>query len=658
MASTSPTRLRHTRRVLYAEDSDNDLDYAPSRDDRPSRSQRRPQSYREASDESSLEEPLVSRPEPGRRSSLIRTRFAQQATLPSKPKRRRPTKRKYATRSAKDSISAPWKKRKPNPLNLLQPEKAIAFPLPPSGKIPQWQNLPYEALIIILRHAAYPFYEDRGRSTGSVEWLCAIGRLSRSFQDAATGALLAAPPLYPLWRAKSFLALLRQNEKPRNRIKRLDIEVSELLVGKNAIDLLDLLDCVPNLEQIRLFNNDDNAARFSWSQFIMKKKKWTYPVELFDKFDEANVRLKAFEWNGRLSSPIEVLRIMSAAHTRACFSQIESLTLLNFSFEDKSPELPMAQQLFSTSITALPNLKSLSILSCTLLDEVTTPLLPPTLTSLEIAYNITFLAEYLSAFLISHGAHLTSLTLKHNQSMSLDFLTYLAHWTPRLRHLTLDLSYSDPSAYNEVHPLFEDALPSGSPTWPASLVSIAIKELRQINLSEAEQFFQSLVDMAPQFDSLRHVSIKAIIRDGSWRERAALRNKWISKIERVFLDTSPPRNIASPPALRPQISSSDAATATSDSDAKTSSQGRRSGRLREAVLDRQSQNEDLLRTASRRQLEQRSEADISDGGEGFIHGRCSVVAISMSDQRPAETQLTEKDFLDDEPSDDEDYRDG
>jgi hypothetical protein len=543
-------------------------------------------------------------------------------------------------------------------MNLVEPEKAIAFPLGPSGKVPPWQNLPYEALIIILRHAAYPFYEDRGRSTGSIEWLCATGRLCRSFLDAATGALLACPPMYPLWRAQSLTALLRQNEKSRNRIKRLDIEVSELLVGKNAIDLLDLIDHVPNLEQIRLFNNDDNAARFSWGQFVVKKKKWSYPMALFDRLDAANVRLKSWEWNGRLSSPIEVLQTMSAVNTRPCFSQIESLSLINFSFADKSAEIPIAQQLFSTSISALPNLKSLSVLSCTLLDEVTTPLLPPTLTSLEIAFNITFLAEYLNAYLTSHGAHLTSLTLKHNQSMSLDFLTYLANWTPRLRHLTLDLSYSDPSAYNEVNPLFEDALPSGRPAWPASLVSIDIKELRQINLSEAEQFFQSLVNMAPQFDSLRHIAIKAIIRDGSWRERAALRNKWISKMERVFLDTSQPRNIHSQPALRPQTSASDAATATSDSDAKTNSQGRRSGRLREAVLDRQSQNEDLLRTASRHQLERRRNADISDGGEGFIHGRCSVVAISMSDQRPAETQLTEKDFLDDEPSDDDDYRDG
>ena len=39
------------------------------------------------------------------------------------------------------------------------------------------------------------------------------------------------------------------------------------------------------------------------------------------------------------------------------------------------------------------------------------------------------------------------------------------------------------------------------------------------------------------------------------------------------------------------------------------------------------------------------------------HGRCGVVTLVLSNQRPAQEQFTAGDFLDDEPSGDEDYRD-
>ena len=39
------------------------------------------------------------------------------------------------------------------------------------------------------------------------------------------------------------------------------------------------------------------------------------------------------------------------------------------------------------------------------------------------------------------------------------------------------------------------------------------------------------------------------------------------------------------------------------------------------------------------------------------HSRCDVVELVISDQRPAETQFRENDFLDTEPSGDDEYQD-
>jgi len=47
--------------------------------------------------------------------------------------------------------------------------------------------------------------------------------------------------------------------------------------------------------------------------------------------------------------------------------------------------------------------------------------------------------------------------------------------------------------------------------------------------------------------------------------------------------------------------------------------------------------------------------DPDDDLAGVVQGRCDVVNLVISDQRPAQEQFHEADFLDDEPSGDEDW---
>lgn len=654
------SRARRTKRVRYTEEDDDEIEYIPRPQARPSRSVGQVR-YRELSDDSDapLTDPSSdSEPEP----------TSQPVQRAPSARKQKPIKRKYPTRAKQPSFNL-FQKKKPNTV-LAPPEKSIVFPLGPSGKAPRWQDLPYEALLVIMKHAAYPLYSMASRSTGSVEWLCQTSLLSRSFHDACMAALLYSPPLYPAWRAQGLLRLLQRHESKTvlncsTKIRRLDIEVKNLLLAKNGIDLEELIRHTPNLEHLRLYHNHDDLSTYVWAQpSASKHRKWAYSDELFDAMDANKIFLKSFEWNGRFPTPMDTLQTMAKAHTRPCFSKIENLSILNIEIPEKCPEdeLATARDLLSTSLSCLLNLKSLTFKTCNLLDEFTTPQLPHSLTDLNITNNITFLSSHLSTYLATRGSQLTSLTLKHNQSMSLDFLAHLSTYTPRLRHLNLDLTYTDPSSYKDVNPLYDDALPEGPPTWPTTLTTLSIENLRQVSHSEIEDFFNSLVFAAAHLKWLRILSIKAIVRDASWRERADLRAKWYPKLDDIFLDRSVPRNIRSlpPPKQPPPVSSTDADTDASSDNSSTDNRrgkgkGRRSGRLAEVHLRRlTAEHEKALSTEADEPQPSRKERERIEVGR---QGRCHIVMLDISDQRPSQEQYREADFLDDEPSDDGDYRD-
>ena len=608
------------------------------------------QSYREDSNDSADSDftAVDSEDDPA---DPIQTQPIQPISLPSRLKRRHARKRKRPVTRSFDL----FKKRKPNTGPVSR--KKTHIPKKPSsdislkassGRIPPWQTIPYHVLFCIMKFAAYPLYEQASRATPYINWLADTSRLCKAFHEACCAALLLSPPLYPSFRAHGLMQLLEKDTTKtitnyRNLIKCLDIEVKNLLVKKSGINLEQLISRTPLLKSLRLYHNHDDLTTQVWAQpSAAKGRKWAYPENLASMLDRHNVKLTSFEWNGRFASPLEALNTMKAAHPYPCFQDLQDVTFLNMTYPEKHTEVDV--QLLSSLLLAgldhLSAVRSLTLRNCDMLTDTVMSRLPPNLTRLEITSCSFPTSENLSSYLRQQGSSLTTLRLIGNQTMSLGFIPNLKDFCPRLQTLYIDLTYVDPTSYRDREPLYDELLPNGQPTWPSTLVSIDLEYLRKFSAANAEGFFTSLVDAAPELTGLRRLNIKAIIK-AEWRDRAAMRKKWIPKMTNVFLNTDEPNKSSLP--RRPRIAKS-----TKD-DAESETAGRRSGRIKQIQT---------------RKDEESEESDASSAGSSFSdgttsdrkQGTCSVVELSLSDQRPSQEQYNENDFLDDELSGDGDFR--
>ena len=113
--------------------------------------------------------------------------------------------------------------------------------------------------------------------------------------------------------------------------------------------------------------------------------------------------------------------------------------------------------------------------------------------------------------------------------------------TPSLRRLHISLTYTDPSAFHDVHPHFDRLFPNpiNVATWPENLESLTLLNLRNTSLPDIESFMCSLLEASARLVFLRHLIIKAILPDISWRERARCRQKWHALLERAFNPMKP-----------------------------------------------------------------------------------------------------------------------
>jgi len=147
-------------------------------------------------------------------------------------------------------------------------------------------------------------------------------------------------------------------------------------------------------------------------------------------------------------------------------------------------------------------------------------------------------------------------------------------------------------------------------------------------MDEAEELLSSLVNAADEVPHLRSIDIRVILKQESWRDRAEMRRKWTSRLEEVFLH----ENTAPVPVVHP-------------------------GTTHKATSRRQSKR--IATQDTRGNSSRREETDHSSDSEQLPRqGRCSKVAFSVSDQRPAAEQYAEADFMDSEKSGDEDWTAG
>ena len=461
----------------------------------------------------------------------------------------------------------------------------------------------------------------------------------------------------------------------RTKIKCLDIEVKNLLIKKSGIDIQQLLAYTPLLERMRLYHNHDDLDTVVWAQPSQAKgRRWAYPDELFQKLDEMNIKLKSWEWNGRFPNGKDVLQTLSSAHVRPCFSELRELSFINITLPEKASgeDTSLSDTLLISALDRMPDLRSLTFRNCNILNTTTLARLPPNLSTLEITSCQYLTSDLLSLYLSTAGSSLTSLVLAGNQSMSLAFLANLSSLCPKLQHLKLDLTYIDPSSYRDCSPLYDEALPDGPPSWPSSLVTIEIENLRQLSSPEAEDFFTSLVTAAPQLSQLRKIQIKAIIKSASWRDRAEIRKKWIPRLEEVFLDRSEPmvlRSIRQPKVIIPkkvveEIQPEVVQEREVEEEKKPA--GRQSSRIAQlkelSVTQSQSNNtsdsesfSDSSTVQSGPSPRSQTKPAINESGS-FRQGKCSTVVLVLSDQRPAQEQYHENDFLDSERSGDEEWQ--
>ena len=136
----------------------------------------------------------------------------------------------------------------------------------------------------------------------------------------------------------------------------------------------------------------------------------------------------------------------------------------------------------SETTCSLPNLKSLTLQSCALVDEQVLSSLPNSLQRLKIAHCTLLYSESLTAYLAKDGScNLKALILDHNPHLDLAFLPTLRTTCPHLRTLSMDLHYySDRISINDAEAKYEYLLGADEiPTWPSSLQTLELVHLQK-----------------------------------------------------------------------------------------------------------------------------------------------------------------------------------
>ncbi|KAH8657123.1 hypothetical protein BGZ60DRAFT_416834 [Tricladium varicosporioides] len=481
-----------------------------------------------------------------------------------------PTPQTYDPYTSADDRRKPLSKKRKRPTTRSsRPHKAkraaadaSASQVVYNGIIPAWQNLPYQILSQIFEYASYPIYDENTfQPSPSGKWLIRMACLCRAFTEPALTALYTTPPLVPMVQAHQLVDLLKTDPTSlafgyRQKIRALKIDVDQVVAyrlhGSGYLNLFDLIKFLPRLNDLELYHQKDMSPYRALDDHI----KWTYPETMFDaleyidpaadpsKGDKTSVCcLRSWRWSSRLAGKKFSIDKIQTIHLRPSFVALRKIAFVNYQIPSTpaDEEDPKHEKILADSLRVLNNLQHLIFESSTLVNAKLLPLLPKSLRHLELINCWEVIADYFAGFLLTHGSQLRTLTLNHNQSLSLGFLPVLGEACPRLRVLKMNLSYYNLHAsYHDSEPMYEQLLlPEQAPVWPSTLQTIELIKCRKWETPAAEMFFQSLLDSAPYLPDLRNINIQAILNIG-WRDRASFRDKWIGSLERIFKRVSPP----------------------------------------------------------------------------------------------------------------------
>lgn len=596
----------------------------------------------------------------------------------------------------------------------------------PSSKVrPPWQHLEWTILVQILEYASSSLELKEG-----ARWLLSASLTCKLFLGPALKALYRRPmPIMSMNMATKFAALMHnlavdqtaareRGDHRRTMVESLVVSVTSLSTSR-PFDLVELIQILPSLSHLELYHEFDLPP---YRQLDLKSRKWTYSQALLDALksagdSESHMRLKSWRWSERMMDrEVVPTQQMRSVHQWPTFSQLREVTLVNFQVpslkENKDPNDPEVFETdknfiscISESLEPLENLKHLKMESSTVVDGQFLSLLPKTIEHLEIVNCWELTAEMLAEYLVTHGRNIRRLTLHHNQSLSLAFLPTLGGSCPQLCELSMNLTYyAHHEYYKDSDPFYETLLTvTDVPAWPDTIEVIDLEQLARWDAATAEMFFQSFVDQAPNMPRLRCLAVKAML-DVPWRQRCEFRDKWVSRLRRVFLrkqtKPQPYHSLIQWPMLKGgpgiQEASADAGDGTDDTPIRRSTRiathvaapdpvpaenrvdnkrkRKRSASSardlrkpkRAAISYRDPDTDEDLDLLEPEESEEEETEELSlpssppespaspDEDVPFVHGLCDVVNIRFDNQKPREFQLGMEDFLDEQEHDSDD----
>ncbi|KAI5457265.1 hypothetical protein BGZ63DRAFT_427985 [Mariannaea sp. PMI_226] len=647
-------------------------------------------------------------------------RGAAQATLGSSFSITKPAIRQN-TQKGKSKISSIKSRKGSSPKSSHTSKKRRLAPKSPDpplyqGNIPDWRDprMPYAAWTDIFYYAAL----SGGYDTLNVNWLIDAATTCRAFSEAALTAIYRNPPITNSRKAKRLATLLerspsetRLNYRAKVESLYLDIQVIPQSVIYGIIHPL------PRLKELVFFTQHDQPPYRELDRTV----RWHYPTDIFQALEPSSAQaepadtkpfhtsLKSWEWSGRLlggpvASPVDIGRI----HQGPSFAYLSKVSFTNFQVPslykprpksgDEEHELALYNedgaviQSIANAISQLKFLKHLVFESSTVMNHRLLPLLPKDLIHLGLINCWEVRSEDFDAFLHSHGRHLRTLSLLHNQSLDMSFLTGLADVCPNLEELRMNLSYfrhhdSLSLVNNDADPLYENALlPHQIPKWPASLRVIDFEHIRHWSVETAEMFLRSLIDSAGNFPNLRHLAVKTMLNI-PWKARANMRYEWRKRLERVFLrQYQPPSNhkpMRHPSAEArsshqekprqkrrdsdgPSRRSTRIAAQVSDSDSRQSSnsKGLRNMRQKPTYRDPDTDEDEFDEPSDFEDKDEHMSDDnpqvkeMEEEAVSAIQGLCTTVAVVFDNQKPTELQYGMEDFMDEDRTESDGEWDG
>ena len=583
-------------------------------------------------------------------------------------------------------------KLKPNEISQTASQPAA---IPTDGHKPAWASLPYHVLLQVFVYASHPLHDENFKPTSSISWLVQMARMCSTFTKPALTALYRNPPIFATRQTRRELVHHLINPPPeahedyRVMPKRLTLDATQMSgltdPTHSVADLAALIRSLTTLREIDIFDPNDRPP---FRERLRRMRRWLYPDELFSALRDSGLRLRSWRWDSTFCPHGPLW--MKSIHGEQAFQSLRELTLTKFhpeparNDEDEPTTEPTLEELLGSALAVLPNLRSLAFETCGIVSGTFLPLLPTNLTSLNITNCGEVLADALQSFLATHGAHLEELILDHNQALDLSFLVELKHSCPKLEVLRMDTTYySSLAMSSDNEPLYEYLLGADEvPTWPSTLRVIDMQYLRKWDSTAADNFFNSLIGSAEELPWLQDLTIIAMV-DTDWRQRAEFRRKWSATFQAVFARKwkAPSPHLASMRAFREWKAQHAPAEKTSHEDIESEKvDSFIEGVSEEIEVPEAGESNAPLVASSKKQeswgsqrLRARSKATTSydeesgDEGEsnqssseemsavGHVQGRCQTVIFRIDNFRPREEIFAEADFLDAEPSDDEEW---